>query len=292
MVHKGFLFVGLAALCWGLSGGIGAILLADGWKPILIAFYRGAIGLLFVLSWLATHPWDHGLTSPQLWFWALLAGFGVTGNFVLYFISIAEGTVAMAATLMYCAPVFVYLISILFKLEQASAKKWIAVTMIMLGIVLLTQSYELDFQKISVTGLLAGLGAGLSYAIFIFGFKNASDHGSPSIVLLIAFLVLSGMLILPTDFQQMLAVWSHANWLLFVVLGIIGGGLSFILYVIGLTRTTPLMASILAMIEPISATLFSVLLLSEKLNSIQITGIAIILITVSILSANTKENLP
>ncbi len=292
MVSKGLLFVGLAALCWGLSGGIGAILLAEGWKPILIAFYRGAIGLLFVLSWLASHPWEHGLASPKLWFWAAIAGLGVTGNFVLYFISIAEGTVAMAATLMYCAPVFVYLISIFFKLEQATPRKWLAVAMIMLGIVLLTQSYELNFQKISLIGLFAGLGAGLSYAIFIFGFKYASDHGSPSITLLIAFLILSGMLLIPSDFQQMVAVWSHANWPLFIVLGIIGGGLSFILYIVGLKRTTPLAASILAMIEPISATLFSVLLLNEKLVAIQIIGIAIILITVSILSANSEESLP
>lgn len=42
----------LAALCWGLSGGIGGMLMAEGWGVFLVAFYRGAIGLLFVLAWL------------------------------------------------------------------------------------------------------------------------------------------------------------------------------------------------------------------------------------------------
>jgi drug/metabolite transporter (DMT)-like permease len=40
----------LAALCWGLSGGIGGILMADGWAAFVVSFYRGAIGLLFVLG--------------------------------------------------------------------------------------------------------------------------------------------------------------------------------------------------------------------------------------------------
>ncbi|NBC12487.1 MAG: EamA/RhaT family transporter, partial [Gammaproteobacteria bacterium] len=34
------LFVILAALCWGLSGGIGGILMADGWDPYVVSFYR------------------------------------------------------------------------------------------------------------------------------------------------------------------------------------------------------------------------------------------------------------
>lgn len=42
--------VALAALCWGLSGGIGGILTAEGWDPVLVSFYRGVIGLLFVLA--------------------------------------------------------------------------------------------------------------------------------------------------------------------------------------------------------------------------------------------------
>ena len=43
-------FVALAALCWGLSGGIAGILMDDGWDPFVVSFYRGAIGLSFVLK--------------------------------------------------------------------------------------------------------------------------------------------------------------------------------------------------------------------------------------------------
>lgn len=104
--------VALAALCWGVSGGIGGMFMAAGWDPFLVSFYRGAIGLLFVLVWLALRPRQSGLSNRRLWFWSMIAGLGVAGNFAFYFVSIAEGSVALAATLMYCAPVFVYLATV------------------------------------------------------------------------------------------------------------------------------------------------------------------------------------
>lgn len=54
------MLVALAALFWGLSGGIGGILMAEGWDPIVVSFYRGAIGLVFVLVWLVLRPCSNG----------------------------------------------------------------------------------------------------------------------------------------------------------------------------------------------------------------------------------------
>lgn len=127
----------LAALCWGLSGGIGGMLMTEGWGAYLVSFYRGAIGLVLVLIWLMLQPGGHGLTSQRLWCWSVVAGLGVAGNFAFYFLSISQGSVAVAATLMYCAPVFVYLVSFALRLEQPSVMKWTAIAVVMLGIVLL-----------------------------------------------------------------------------------------------------------------------------------------------------------
>lgn len=59
------LLVVLAALCWGVSGGIGGILMAGGWDAFVVSFYRGAIGLLFVLVWLALRPSNSGLAERE-----------------------------------------------------------------------------------------------------------------------------------------------------------------------------------------------------------------------------------
>jgi drug/metabolite transporter (DMT)-like permease len=277
-------FVVLAALCWGLSGGIGGILMAEGWDAFVVSFYRGAIGLLFVLVWLALRPQGSGLTSRRLWFWSAIAGLGVAGNFAFYFVSITEGSVAVAVTLMYCAPVFVYLVSFVLKLEQPTLLKWVAIAVVMFGVILITRIYETEAGSVTLIGAGAGLLSGLSYAVFIFGFKYAAPHGSPQAILVIAFTALVCILIWPGDADQTVAVLSTPSWPLFALLGVLGAGLSFILYIIGLNHTAPAVASIVAMVEPVTAALFGVVVLDETLVVSQIFGMALILVTVTALS--------
>jgi drug/metabolite transporter (DMT)-like permease len=281
-------FVALAALFWGLSGGIGGILMADGWSPLVVSFYRGLIGLLFVLLWLAVRPHRSGLASRRMWFWSAIAGVGVAGNFAFYFLSIAQGSVAVAATLMYCAPVFVYLVSFTLKLERPTLLKWAAIAMVMVGIVLLTRIYETGAGGVTLIGAVSGLLAGLSYAIFIFGFKYAAPHGSPQAILVIAFAVLATILFGLGDTEQALAVLSTPSWPLFLILGVFGAGLSFILYIVGLNHTAPAVASIVAMVEPVTASLFGVVVLDQSLVGVQIVGMGLILVTVTALSVFSR----
>ncbi|ADH87094.1 DMT family transporter [Desulfurivibrio alkaliphilus] len=294
MVGLSTVFVILAALCWGLSGGIGGILTAQGWDPVVVSFHRGAIGLLFVLAWLVLRPSSSGLASSRLWFWSAIAGVGVAGNFSFYFISIAEGSVAVAATLMYCAPVFVYLVSFTIKLEKPTLFKWAAIVMVMLGVVLLTGIYEIGAGDVTLLAAGAGLLSGLSYAVFIFGFKYAAPHGSPQAILVVAFSVLIIILFLLSDSEQTVEVLSAPSWPLFVILGVLGAGLSFIFYIVGLNHTAPAVASIVAMVEPVTASLFGVVVLNESLAALQILGMGLILITVtalSVYSSAQKESL-
>ncbi len=281
-------YVALAALCWGVSGGIGGILMGQGWDPMVVSFYRGGIGLGFVLVWLALRPRGSGLANRRLWFWSVIAGMGVAGNFGFYFTSIAEGSVAVAATLMYSAPVFVYLVSFTLKLEQPTPLKWAAMAAVLLGVVLLTGLYEMGAGDITPIAAGAGLLAGLSYALFIFGFKYAAPHGSPQAILVIAFAVLVALLAGLGDADQIAAVPGTPAWPLFVLLGVVGAGLSFLFYIVGLRHTAPAVASIVAMVEPVTASLFGVVLLHERLAGLQILGMGLILVTVTGLSVSAS----
>ena len=284
-------FVVTAALFWGLSGGIGGILMSEGWNAFVVSWYRGAIGMLFVFVWLLLRPKNNGLKNFRLWFWSVIAGLGVAGNFAFYFVSIEQGTVAVAATLMYSAPVFVYLVSFTFKLEKPTAFKWAAIIIVMIGIVLLTQIYDIGASGLTFTGVGAGLLAGLSYAIFIFGFKYAAPHGSPQAVLSIAFAVLVAILIWPSDGNEVVAVLGAPDWLLFALLGVLGAGLSFIFYIVGLNHTSPAVASVVSMAEPVIASLFGIIILSETLGGLQIVGMGLILVTVTALSVKSTTRL-
>lgn len=284
------MLVALSALFWGLSGGIGAILLAEGWGSFVVSFYRGIVGLLFVLVWLILRPGNSGLAKPRLWFWAAVAGLGVAGNFSFYFLSISEGSVAVAATLMYCAPVFVFLVSFAIGLEQPTPFKCVAIVIVIVGIALLTGIYDVGGSSITWVGVVAGLLSGLSYALFIFGFKFAARNGSPQAALVIAFAVLGIVLIWPASLVQVIAVLGAPEWPMFIALGVLGGGVSFISYIVGLKHTVPTVAAVVAMVEPVTATLFGILLLNESLGGVQFLGMGLILVTVTALSVYSSKS--
>ena len=87
----------------------------------------------------------------------------------------------------------------------------------------------------------------------------------------------------------MLAVLGTSSWPLFVALGVLGGGLSFVFYIVGLNHTAPAAASILAMVEPVTASLFGVVVLDEGLAAIQILGMVVILGTVTTLGVHSRD---
>jgi hypothetical protein len=62
--------------------------------------------------------------------------------------------------------------------------------------------------------------------------------------------------ILVIGLAVLVAALSAPNWPLFVILGVLGTGMSFVLYIVGLTHTSPTAASMVAMIEPVTATLW------------------------------------
>lgn len=280
--------VALAAFFWGLSGGIGAVLMANGWDAYVVALFRGGIGLVCVLAWLALRPGNSGLASGRFWLWSVVAGLGVAGNFTFYFISIGQGSIAVAATLMYCAPVFVYLVSFALKLERFTPVKAVAIALVLAGVVLLTQVYDVGAGSVTALGIGAGLMAGASYALFIFGFKFAAPQGSPQAILVIAFAVLVAVLFGLSDPAQVRGVPFSPDWPLFAALGVLGAGLSFVVYIVGLKYTTPALASIVAMVEPVTAALFGVVVLEDSLVAVQVFGMVLILVTVTALSVYTN----
>ncbi|WP_342387463.1 DMT family transporter [Salinicoccus bachuensis] len=284
MKYTGIWLVMLAAMFWGLSGGIADILMEKGWSPLVISFYRGAVGFIFFFVWFIIHFKQNWITSPRFHFWSILGGIGVAGNFTFYFLAIQESSVAVAATLMYTAPIFVLLIAFLFRMEQSTWFKWLCVVSVLIGIVLLTGAYDPESVSTGIFGVAAGLAAGLSYALFIFGFKNASAIGSPQMVLTIAFFAFCIILVWFIDMGEALSVLTSGDLWWFLLLGAVGAGVSFIIYVIGVRRTAPTTASMVAMVEPVTASLFGVLLLGDRLAIIQILGMAIILVTITVLS--------
>lgn len=289
MKFSGVWLIIIAAVFWGISGGIADILMEKGWDATVISFFRGAVGLIFFSIWFFSRFKQSRGMSVKLVIWSILAGVGVAGNFTFYFLSIENSSMAVAATLMYTAPIFVLLISFIFRIERSTWFKWGCIGSVLIGIIMLTGAYDLGSLSVGVIGASAGLAAGLSYALFIFSFKYASDAGKPQTSLTIAFFTFSIILFLTSDQQQLAKAVTSGDIGWFLLIGVLGGGISFILYVFGIRHTTATTASMVAMVEPVTASLFGVLLLGDALTIPQTAGMVLILATVTFLSKK-KDN--
>lgn len=286
--YYGLLFVMFASFLWGITGGLAGFLLDRGWNPLVIAAFRGLIGLLFTLAWFFGKKKVDFTINRRLIIWSIVAGVGIAGNYVFYFESISRTSVAVAATLMYTAPIFVFIVSALFNLEKITWFKLLSVVIVIIGIVLLTGSYKKEISDLNVIGIASGLLSGLSYAVFIFGLKNSSNNGNQIVVLSLAFIVQFFLVFLFADkdqFGKVLFQFQDLGW--FILTGITGAGLSFFFYISGLKKVRAGIASVVAMIEPVTASLFGVIVLGQFLNTIQLIGMGLILFIITSLSYYT-----
>jgi len=76
---------------------------------------------------------------------------------------------------------------------------------------------------------------------------------------------------------------------LFLLLGAIGAGIPFFIYVIGLRKTLPTTASVVAMLEPLTAAAIGILILGNELSAIQLIGGVIVLMSVTLRSVRRSK---
>nr|WP_284047420.1 DMT family transporter [Guyparkeria hydrothermalis] len=285
----GVVLVILAAFLWGVSGGIAAMLIERGWDPLVVSFYRGAIGFACFAAWWLVRSGTLPLPDRKTLGWAALAGVGVAGNFVFYFLSISHANVAVAVTLMYMEPIYVYLVLLAIGAARLTPALVFAIAAVVFGVALLTQLIGgSPIDELSLFGVVAGLLSGIAYALFLFGFQNATRHASPVVVLGVAFAVFLLILAPLVDHGQVVAAPLSDDVPLFLLLGLFGAGLSFFLYVLGLRTAPPVSVSLVAAVEPVTATLFALLVLGQGLALGQWLGMLLILGTVAALSIRQR----
>lgn len=285
----GIALVILAAFLWGVSGGIAAVLIERGWDPLVVSFYRGVVGFLCFAAWWLARFAVIPFPDRRAILWSALAGLGVAGNFIFYFLSISQANVAVAVTLMYTAPVYVYLVSLTTGAVRLTPGFVAAIGSVLLGVALLTQLVGGEnLSGLSFAGVAAGIAAGVSYAVFLFGFRNAALHTSPVEVLAVAFLVFLLVMAPLVDPGKVVAASLSDDVHLFLLLGLFGAGLSFVFYVLGLRRATPVAVALVAAVEPVTASLFGLTVLGQSLAPLQWLGMVVIIATVTALAIRQR----
>jgi len=292
----GYLICVIATFFWAFTGiFIGYLIQTYRMPALVLAFWRDA----FVALGLATF---FVLASPgRLWAprarLAFLALFGLTFSLfnALWTASVGLNGAAVSTVLAYSSPAYTVLLGWRLFSERVDLAKVAAVTLSLLGCVLVSGAYDPLAWQVNAFGIALGLLSGIGFATYSLMGKAASRQGLDSwstllytfgfgaLFLLVANLVVAWW---PGMEQAPGLFWlgnSWAGWGILVVLALVPTIGGFGLYTASLAYLPVSVANLIATLEPVITAILAYALLGERFSGPQMLGSALIISAVIIL---------
>lgn len=294
MEKKGYLgdiLIIIAGLFWGSMGIFVRHLNDLGFSSIQVACLRlTTAGILFALILLIKDRKGFKIALRDIPLFLALGLVSILFFTCCYFTAIRLMTMSTAAILLYTSPIWVMVLAIIFLKEKFTIQKLIALILAFAGCVLVSGFGG----KVTVVGILVGLGSGLGYGLYsIFG-TFALKKYSPYTVTCYTFLIagLGSIFVAnPVDLVSKISAIENKPVLFgFVLLtAVVTAVIPFLLYTLGLNMTTAGKAAVLATVEPAAATLFGFFVMKETVGPIAIAGILLVFAAIIVLSLRKKE---
>jgi drug/metabolite transporter (DMT)-like permease len=270
----------IAAILWSLAGIFAKQII--GMSAQSIIFYRVGFAFIIFLVALFVSGKLNILKLREKKSYLFLFSILQMATMVSYFISIMNASVSIAVLLLSTAPIYITIFSPWILKEKIGIRGIIALVLSLAGIILIVDPGKLDFEPFSI-GILAGIASGIFYAFEIMTSKYASSTYSGYSQAFWSFLV-AAIILLPVGVVPLEVVSSNLVYLL--LLAVFPTILAVSLYFNGLKKVKAQSASILGLIEPISAVFFAVLILGEQISTLEITGGALILIGAALVTTD------
>ena len=291
----GYLLIFLAGAGWGTGGvwitqmgRLGASSLMTGFTGHLFALPMLAIAILLTLGKSGFKISKRGLL------FSIIMGVVTKGFFKMaYDTTISTIGVSTGAVLLYTAPVFVAILSMLVFREKLYRNNYIALAMNLIGVFLMVTLGNFSSLNIAPLGLLLGL---ISAFLHASNTIMAKISGSADDSLTMAFYVLVFSTITQGIFAQ---PWTDTNMALLtsgsflfwaIINALITGALANLFYLKGLsTNIDASKAPIISSVEVIVASLMGVILFGEGMNWVGLLGIGLMLGSIYLMNMKPKE---
>jgi drug/metabolite transporter (DMT)-like permease len=268
-----------AGILWGCLGIFVRKLNAHGLFSMDIVSLRAMVTCLCMAIFLAFY--DRALFKIHIKDIWCFFGTGICSivffNFC-YFKAIAVTSLSVAAVLLYTAPAIVMILSFFLFRESFTKRKIAALIFTFTGCVLVTGVLT-NPGKVSAVGILYGMGAGLGYALYsIFG-RYAIQKGYHTMTITFYTFLIAGIgTFFFADLGKIAAVITENTGMFGfgMALGIVGTVLPYMTYTIGLQFVDNSKASIIASIEPVTATLIGLLLYGETIAPSGLLGMVFV----------------
>ncbi len=284
-MKKSFFYIILAGILWGTSGIFVHYLAPYGFTSLQMTAVRGTVSFLCLAVYALIFDRSLFRVSRVQLILCICIGISLLGTAGGYFASMQMTSVSTAVVLMYSAPIYVTVFSVLFFKERMSKGKLTALILMILGCALV--SGIVGGLKFDPLGIFLGVFSGISYAAYNIFTKIATRKKcKPLSATMYSSLFMSLIALCVSKPGEMLGSAMQKPLLLFPMLlglGVVTFVLPYALYSTAIKVLPAGTASALSIVEPMAATIFSVILFDEKLTLYSVLGIALILVAVFLL---------
>lgn len=263
----------LALLLFGFNGIVASFIHMNSYEIVLLRTLLGSL-LLFAIFLLGKGKLTF-YKSKKHFFYLCVSGIAMGTSWMLLYEAYVRIGVSVSSLLYYCGPVIVMALSPLLFQEKLSPTKVIGFLAVFTGVFFVNGKALLsggDFW-----GILCGLLSAVMYAFMVIFNKKATDiRGleNSTLQLMISFLTVAVFVGIKQGFVMAI---SAENILPLWILGFINTGIGCYFYFSSIEKLPVQSVAICGYLEPLSAVLFSVLILKETMAPMQIVGAVLIL---------------
>ena len=260
--------------------------------PVTLAILRWGIGLLCLLP----TALFLGVRWPQRRDWVPVAVLGICFFglfFVLYNIAVSYTTAARASLALSTLPLQTMVVGALLGIEPLTRRKTVGVCVAIFGVFAALASGLAAAPSGAWRGELIMTGAVLCMAFYNVWSRPFMQRSSALGFLTVgmgagaAALVAVGLL---TGRMGVLSTFGIPQWVAGVYLGVGGGALAFILWVLALERATPTRVANTMTVNPIAAGLLATQLVGEPITLNLIVGLIAVFAGIWIATTEIKKS--
>ena len=291
MKKLSFIYIILAGITWGTSGIFVNLLAPYGFSSIQLTSIRATVSLVAIGIFILARERNSVKATPKEMLLFLGSGVTLFGTSTCYYISMQATSISTAVVLMYTAPVIVMIYSVAFLGEKLTKIKALAVLLMVIGCGLV--SGIIGGLKFDLIGILIGMLSGICYSAYNvltkIQMKKEIKSVSASFYNFLITSVVSLIIANPVNLVTNASAKPSANVPLMLGLGIVTYVIPYVLYTNAMKYLPAGTASALGIVEPMAATVFSIVIFHEKLSVPSAVGIILILAAVLMLSKTDTD---
>jgi drug/metabolite transporter (DMT)-like permease len=296
----GYAMVISAALLFALNGTVSKVVLQSGISPLELTQVRATgafLGFAFVLA--LTRRQTLRLTRREL---PYLVVFGIAGvAFVqwLYFVAIERLPIGIALLLEFLGPILIAIWAWGVFKEPIRRRLWLALVLALVGLALVVEVWS--GLSLDGLGVAAALSAAVAYAVYVLMAEHAVSWRDPASLSAYGFLfaalfwaAVQPLWRFPTGrLDNSVSLLGHLEdyalpvWLLLLYVVVAGTMITFLLVAAALRHISATRVGIIAMLEPVAASVIAFLWLGESFGTAQLIGGSVVL--AAILIAQTSR---